>query len=73
MAKAYANHLIPLQTWELDAVAASGLTISQLRFTLSFFLSIPVAIVLRLLPTPKSELVVLWHWCQLAWYRQPRG
>lgn len=55
MAKAYANHLIPLQPWELDASAASGLTISQLRFTLSFFLSIPVAIVLRKLPTPKSR------------------
>eukprot|EP00887_Chlorella_sp_A99_P005606 scaffold1.g5606.t1 len=51
----YSGSLFPVQSWEQGAVEAIGLTTSQLRFTVSFLLSVAAGAVLRVLPTPRGE------------------
>ena len=56
----YGHSLFPVQPWESAAVQASGLSASQLRFAISFLLSIAVGAILRYIPTPKCEQE---RWC----------
>lgn len=43
------------QAWELGAAAAAGLTLSQFRFTLAFFLSVAAGALLRFIPTARGR------------------
>lgn len=51
VATMFSGHLIEEQPWELQAAGAAGITTSQLRFTVSFFLSVLAGLLLRCVPT----------------------
>lgn len=48
-------HFVPPQPWEVAACAAGGVTLSQLRFFLSFVLSVAAGAALRAMPTVRGE------------------
>jgi lysophospholipid acyltransferase len=43
--------------WEANAADALGVSFSQFRFTVAFFLSVVVGALFRVLPSPRSESV----------------
>lgn len=47
--------MLPTRAWELDLAQKTGFTVSMLRFAVSFFASVPVAITLGRLKSPKGE------------------
>lgn len=49
---------LPAQPWELQAAALGGLTLSQLRFFISFVLSVVLGAVFRHVPSPRGALQV---------------
>lgn len=48
-------HVVAPQAWELAACSGAGLTLSQLRFFVSFMLSVAVGAIFRFMPTPRCE------------------
>lgn len=48
---------LPAQPWELQAAALGGLTLSQLRFFISFVLSVVLGAVFRHVPSPRGRHV----------------
>lgn len=47
--------MLPPQAWELEACASSGLTLSMLRFSISFVLSVLVGALFRFVPTVRGR------------------
>ena len=45
------KNLIPVQTWELQATEAMGLSFSSMRFFTAFLLSVIAGLVFRFIPT----------------------
>lgn len=60
MAKNGAFLELPAQPWELQAAALGGLTLSQLRFFISFMLSVVLGAVLKHVPSARGVLGT-WH------------
>lgn len=52
--KGFFGQGLPPMPWELGACSGSGLTLSQLRFTLAFVASVLVGAILRHVPTVKG-------------------
>lgn len=52
--KGFFSYGVPPMSWELGACSGSGLTLSQLRFTLAFVVSVVVGAILRHVPTVKG-------------------
>ena len=48
--------LIPPQQWEMNLVNSTGFTLSMIRFAVAFFASLPVAMILRRITSPKGML-----------------
>lgn len=61
MTKIYDNHILQPLGWELDIASYTGFTITMIRFAIAFFSSIPIAIMLRNVPTPKSNLSQIFY------------
>jgi hypothetical protein len=51
----YENHLLPPQPWEFELAEKAGLTMSMLRFAIAFFMSVPIAIVFRRIPSVRGK------------------
>jgi hypothetical protein len=46
------HSLIPEQQWEITAQELLGLSLDQVRFTVALFLTLPIGLGMRLIPSP---------------------